>query len=325
MIYIIANAYTTSGGPELLHQLCYHLNKNGHEASMVYYRKLKFPTDGPTENIIEKYGKYECPYSTKILDNKENMIVFPENVLFFLPRFKRIKKVIWWLSVDNYYKSLSSKYSKFYAPLGMNREKYNPFTSQVLHCVQSEYARLFLLKKGVDLHSIYTLSDYLNKEFILSARNEKSCIKRDVVLYNPLKGIEFTKKIIDLLPEIEWIPLENMSRAEMISQMMKAKLYIDFGNHPGKDRIPREAAICGCCIITGLDGAAKNEIDIPISKKYKFEADDRKLGKIADEIKFIISNYDRIREDFDDYRTIILNEEERFVQEVLGLFNKLAE
>jgi len=71
MIYIIANAYTTSGGPELLHQLCYHLNKNGHKASMVYYRKLKFPTDGPTENIIEKYGKYECPYSTKIIDNKE--------------------------------------------------------------------------------------------------------------------------------------------------------------------------------------------------------------------------------------------------------------
>lgn len=325
MIYIIANAYTTSGGPELLHQLCYHLNKNGHKASMVYYRKLKFPTDGPTENIIEKYGKYECPYSTKIIDNKENIVVFPENVLFFLPRFKRVKKVIWWLSVDNYFKSLQSKYSKFYAPFGMNREKYNPFTSKLLHCVQSEYAKLFLLEKGVDVSSIYSLSDYLNNEFINSTRNEKNCMKRDVVLYNPLKGIEYTKKIIALLPEIEWIPLENMSKVELISQMMYAKLYIDFGNHPGKDRIPREAAICGCCIITGLDGAARNEIDIPIGKKYKFEADDRQLGKIADKIKFIISNYDRIRGDFDDYRTIILNEEERFVQEVLKLFNKLVE
>ena len=54
MIYLIANAFTTSGGPELLHQLCHHLNKNGFEASMVYYRKLKFPTNGPEEPIIEK-------------------------------------------------------------------------------------------------------------------------------------------------------------------------------------------------------------------------------------------------------------------------------
>jgi len=42
------------------------------------------------------------------------------------------------------------------------------------------------------------------------------------------------------------------------------KLYVDFGKHPGKDRMPREAAVHGCCIITGRRGAAGNPFDIPI-------------------------------------------------------------
>lgn len=33
----------------------------------------------------------------------------------------------------------------------------------------------------------------------------------------------------------------------MILTMRKAKVYIDFGFHPGKDRIPREAVMCGAC------------------------------------------------------------------------------
>ena len=32
---------------------------------------------------------------------------------------------------------------------------------------------------------------------------------------------------------------------------MHPKLYIDFGGFPGKDRLPREAVMHDCCIITG--------------------------------------------------------------------------
>lgn len=56
--------------------------------------------------------------------------------------------------------------------------------------------------------------------------------------------------------DLRWVPLIGMTTEEMRSCMSKSKVYIDFGNHPGKDRIPREAAISGCIVITGKRGAA---------------------------------------------------------------------
>ena len=52
--------------------------------------------------------------------------------------------------------------------------------------------------------------------------------------------------------------------------MMESKVYIDFGNHLGKDRIPREVA-SGCCIITGKTGADKYKEDVYIGEKFKFD------------------------------------------------------
>lgn len=51
--------------------------------------------------------------------------------------------------------------------------------------------------------------------------------------------------------ELNFKPIINMTRDEVIRELQRAKVYIDFGNHPGKDRIPREAAILGCCAIVG--------------------------------------------------------------------------
>lgn len=68
------------------------------------------------------------------------------------------------------------------------------------------------------------------------------------------KGIKFTKKLIDKSIGIKWIPIENMTTQQVKSLLGNSKVYVDFGNHPGKDRFPREAAIMGCCVITGKRG-----------------------------------------------------------------------
>ena len=52
--------------------------------------------------------------------------------------------------------------------------------------------------------------------------------------------------------------------------MNKTKIYIDFGYHPEKDKMPREVVLNNNCI-TNYKGSAKNKYDIPISKKFKFE------------------------------------------------------
>ena len=109
------------------------------------------------------------------------------------------------------------------------------------------------------------------------------------MLYNPKKGIEFTRQLIEAAPDLNWVPLENMSNEEVRGKLKTSKVYIDFGDHPGKDRFPREAAISGCCVITGKRGSAAYD-DVPIP------------------------------EDFDGYRSTIKAEKNKFIEDVRSIF-----
>lgn len=316
MIYILANANAVSGGPELSHQLCHKLADLGYNSKMIYFNKLRFPSKKVSDELLSAYSCYNCNIAEKLEDKCENSIIIPETCLYFLPKFKHMKKVIWWMSVDNYYITMRNPYAKFYAPFGMNSLKYNPFINDYIHCYQSEYARQFLLSKGINEDKIVALSDYLSEEFIDGAINENNYEKLNNVLYNPKKGFFITEKIIKLAPSINWIPLEGMTHSQMAQLMMKSKVYIDFGNHPGKDRIPREAAICGCCIITNCSGSAENSIDVPIRKKFKYNLEECELSAIIDRIYECMNNYEINREEFAFYRRKIRKEEEIFNNEV---------
>ena len=131
------------------------------------------------------------------------------------------------------------------------------------HFVQSEYAYRHL--KDNNLDSLF-LSDYLNPAHLVNSET----IKENIILYNPVKGIKITQKLINDNKDFKFVALENLTIREVQKLFQKAKLYIDFGNHPGKDRMPREAAMANCCVITGRKGSAGNENDIPIPNKYKF-------------------------------------------------------
>ena len=100
-----------------------------------------------------------------------------------------------------------------------------------------------------------------------------------------------------------------------------AKVYVDFGNHPGKDRIPREAAISGCCVITGMHGAAKFHEDVPIPNKYKVDdLEDLDVSHVRDLILDIFEHYDERIDDFEEYRTMIRGEKEKFIKDAMNLF-----
>jgi len=318
MIYFIANANAVSGGPELQHQCCSVLKKFGYDSAIIYYEKLRFGVD-PSEEVVNRYSRYNCTIVKKIIDDKSNSVVFAEGQWFFLPKFHNVRKVFWWLSVDNYFASFKLSYAKLYAPFGGKSKKYNPFAPGIMHCCQSEYARQFLIEKGVDQGSIFSLFDYLSSEFIDSAKSEVNVKKKDCVLYNPRKGFEFTQHIIEAAPEFSWVPLENMTHEKMVEVMSSSKVYIDFGNHPGKDRIPREAVMCGCVVITGKRGAAKNNVDIPIPHEYKFEDDISRVPEIIKKIQECFDSYEVKRKDFDKYREIIIGEEDEFNSQVKNI------
>ncbi|KLE15069.1 hypothetical protein AAT22_13545 [Clostridium sp. C8] len=311
-IYIACPSKVATGGPELLHQLCYKLNKFGYNAYMFYYGE----SDNP---VHERYKIYNNKYVTELSDSRENIIIIPEINIAEMLLIKESKLIIWWLSVDNFLVHLNSfPYDEEYMFENINERKKE---NRIIHLVQSEYAKEYLIKNKIDSNEIYYLSDYLNNAFIKENQaNKQNLVRYPNVLYNPKKGFDFTIKLIEASPELNWIKLENYSPREMSNIMKRSMIYIDFGNHPGKDRIPREAAISGCCIITGKRGAAANSVDIPINNEYKFEANDENIYSIIDKIKYIIKNYDSEINKFKHYRNMIFSEEDVFERDVEKIF-----
>ena len=187
--------------------------------------------------------------------------------------------------------------------------------------VQSHYAMHFLVKNEISKDRIYFLSDYLNEKFL---KNKVDLSKKeDIVAYNPKKGFSFTKKIISSAKDIKFVPLIDMSREEVIETLKKAKVYIDFGNHPGKDRLPREAAILGCCVITGRRGSAAFFEDVPIPEEYKIEDKEENIPKIIDKIKECLENFEAKYKDFEYYRQIIKYEPRKFLEDLKKIFVKM--
>ena len=341
-IYIFSPAGVVTGGVELLHQLCDILSVNGKEAYIVYYgtKAHEIPSD---------YRKYNLKTieSDKITDSEETVIVVPETRLCILNDYKKAKAIVWWMSVDNYYVALQAncaisfayhlRYGVFsaynsavkvlarkilrkrlYPSYSLSKLKKN--RNVLCNAYQSEYANSFLKKHGIT--NTRPLSDYINDEYVF--HQELVPKKENIIIYNPKKGLRFTKRLIAAAPDLQWIPIQNMSRLEVKGMMCRAKLYIDFGHFPGKDRMPREAAMCGCCIITGKLGAAEFAQDLPIDEKlYKFNQRNKDIPLIIQRIRFVLENYETEIENFADYRAVISGEKTAFVQDVREIMNSL--
>jgi len=112
----------------------------------------------------------------------------------------------------------------------------------------------------------------------------------------------------------------NMTRKEVIETLQRAKVYMDFGNHPGKDRLPRESAILGCCVITGKRGSARYFEDVPIPEQYKFEDKEESIPTIVERIRDCLENFEERYKDFDYFRQVIREEPKKFLEDLKKIF-----
>lgn len=314
-IYIISPTYTATGGTELLHQLSDALIDNDINVYMYYIGNYE------GSKVKERFNHYKKNISTQIEDDEKNLVIVPETLIRELYKFKKAKKAIWWLSVDFYPGSQRIKINLMYTIVRYIRDlKLRLFDKNWIHFVQSEYANQYLLnERHIPKSKIYPLSDYISGKFFKGLSADVNN-RKNTVLYNPKKGFEFTQKLIHACPEIEWVPLINLSPEQMKNTMLSSKVYIDFGNHPGKDRIPREAALCGCCVITGKRGSARNSLDVKIPEKYKFDDTVDNIQNIKEQIEYCLRFYQESQKDFRDYIIKIKNEETQFEQDVYDYF-----
>lgn len=335
-IYVHTPVGIATGGVELVHQLVSFLRDNGREAYCVLFGDSK-------HEIHPEYKKYNVAgiEEKDIVDSPDNIEVYAETMGKALIENQRsTQKLFWWLSVDHYYSGhktysmalkdvyrwdkkefeyLFKHYVKQFIK-GKNEYKNKVALSDyqkkgVLFAYQSEYIRQHLLQRGIT--KLVPLMDYINTDYIGDINTEG---RDDVILYNPSKGFEFTQKLMSLASDLHWVALRGFTREQLVEVLQKAKIYIDFGNHPGKDRLPRECAMNGCCIITGKRGAAFYQQDVDIPKEYKFDEKNVKPEDIIDKIRFTLANYRTAIVEFDHYRNKISKEKAEFEQQIRDLF-----
>lgn len=324
-IYVLCPSNLKTGGTELLHQLVSSLLFYNKDACIAYYLEGKFDSKKPTPDAFEKYiGNHWCLVND-IEDISDNIAIFPETGIGKSKKYHKLQKCVWWLSVDNYnvMKGMSNRLKQYGMKSFLKHLVLNDYftdstiTTIPVHFYQSYYAADFARSKGVNNDSLFYLSDYINDIYIKPYDKEN---RKNIVAYNPKKGIEFTNKLISYAQDISWVPIINMTNEEVRKLLDTAKVYIDFGNHPGKDRIPREAAISGCCVITDLKGSAAYKEDVPIPNEFKFEDVDNNIPDVIKQIRSCFNRYDEVTKEFDAYRNFIKGEKQGFQDCVKKIF-----
>lgn len=309
--------HAVTGGPELLHQLVDRLRKNGHDASIVY-----LPVGGDFK-CPEPYQIYNAPQS-QLEDKSGVLVIVPEVSTGLLGKLKEATGAVWWLSVDNYFGITHESFL---------RDAYNRYKSLILghrlplqrlkkfyHFAQSYYAIEFLERVGIKAH---LLGDYLRSEHI--NRNKiQICDKKNIIIYNPKKGASITNRLRKANPDMSFVAIQSMTPRQVAELLASAKLYIDFGHHPGKDRLPREAAMAECCVITGRRGSAANSMDVPIPEEYKLDDRARDFTTAFRKLALsVFGDYENHRLRFEGYRASIIEEEALFIRQIDQIFGGL--
>jgi hypothetical protein len=307
-IFVICPGALVTGGPELLHQLVHALVSRGRDAA-ICYTPVGVPQETPAA-----YRRYACPVVDRIPDEDDCAIIVPEIFTPLLAPFHRARHVVWWLSVDNYRGRIGTGAGwKVWLRRLFVSDIPNP--TGTVHLFQSAYAREFVRRRFRSEGLM--LSDYLASDFFepLTAAQ-----RRDAVAFNPSKGYAFTRALMRACPEIEFVRLQGLSRAEVRAALETCKVYIDFGAHPGKDRIPREAAMRGAVVVVGRQGSAHNDQDVQISARYKVEPGRHAVPTARTLIHDVFSAYGAHFVAQEPYREAIAAEPAVFMEQVRTVF-----
>ena len=321
-VLVVCPGNARTAGPEALHQLVERMNALGQPAAMVYH-----PFD-QTFATPQAYKKYNAPVQ-QYQDQPGNLILFPEIFTKLALKTCTAQAAIWWMSVNNF------TCVRYQNPL---RDKLRYLKNQIKgripwrgldalrglpHFAQSHYASLFLQEHGIEALS---LSDpipvYTEAAYLASLPERLAQAQRiNRIFYNPHKGAAITAQLRAAFPAWDFMPLTGYNRQQLADHFLSGKIYMDFGHHPGKDRLPREAVLHGCCAITGLYGSAANSVDIPMDIRYKLDplAPDF-VANFGREVQRIFDATVESQNDFLAYRTAIMQEPANFDKQIVAAF-----
>lgn len=212
----------------------------------------------------------------------------------------------WWLSVDNF-------------PLTQMQQL---FTRRVIresrNLCQSEYAARFARAQGGV--SVSMLSDFIEFEEV---QNPKPVSDRTYdIAYLPNKARGAEALLRNLETKFKVIALQNMPREQVASVLSDTRIFLDFGAHPGKDRVPREAALCGCIPVVRKEGAACFPEDVPLPNDLLIETSQFfEPDALVQKLQRILSESPQFEPALRDYRAAIRQEKAVFEREIRDLIS----
>jgi hypothetical protein len=304
-VQVVCPAEVVTGGPESLHNLVATLSSIGECAEIVYY---PFTGNGV---VPDAYVDYNVKVGV-ISDEVGVLLILPEILCFEAKRFSGATVAIWWLSVDNFREKKYHSWRDSFRYIKKCMMGSRPWLGarslkNYLNFSKSFYDEAYL--KANDIVS-QKLTGPIAMPYVNQISQVNLLTRKNQILYNEKKGKNIVARLIAACPEFRFVPLSGLSRQELIYKYQESKLYIDFGHHPGRERMPREAAACGCCVVTGRRGSAGNLFDIPIPARYKLSDYDINFNDdFRKTVNYIFSFFPMAAKDFDEYRAEIKDEQ----------------
>lgn len=303
-VQVVCPANAVTGGPESLHNLVAAVSSLGVSASIVYF---PFSTLWPTPAPYRHYGAE----ISLLNDAEDTLVIFPEILCMEALTLTKAKVAIWWLSLDFFRERKYHTWRDSYRYPKRVLQGRRPITGirglkRLVHLSKAHYDENYLKERSI---VPMRLTGPISPFYISSSEQNETTLRGNQILYNPRKGKAIYQALVARYPKYEFVPLTGLDENSLDQKYRASKLYIDFGHHPGRERMPREAAVCGCCVVTGKAGSAANPFDIAIPESFKLDERSEnfaeRFGLVVDQV---FANFDAMSAKFELYRDEIRNE-----------------
>ena len=143
---------------------------------------------------------------------------------------------------------------------------------------------------------------------------------RDCVAVYTGRDSAVQRRYLAQYPGQQYFKIGGMTPAQVLQGFRRSYVYVDFGSASGRDRVPREAALQGCCVFLHAEGANALHADHAIPPYYRFTSRDVATGVLQEKILAVqadpkghyVSQY--------DYHRQIIHEPVVFEEQVRRLF-----